>query len=93
MLSKKIKRRNHRKHVRAEKQKLRAQSKKHKPRKWVYMTITGLEYTKILQLRAYAKTNHISVSTAVSRLITRYLKEQENGVQKEHNTDLEESRV
>lgn len=71
----KQKNRAHRKFVRAQKQLLRRRRSKSKPRKWVYIKLT-LDLDVIEKLKEYARTNGISVNTAISRCLKAKMKEE-----------------
>lgn len=65
------------KRVRKEKARLRKRGKKKKSR-FVWMTITGLEFETISKLRLMAKENHTSVSKLLPKLLSKYIKEVNN---------------
>jgi hypothetical protein len=71
-------RRKHRKLVRAEKQRLRRRTRKHRPRKWVYMTVTFSEYETLMALRKYAREHHISEARAIRQIIALYMAKEQN---------------
>ena len=71
-------RRRHRKLVRAEKQRLRRRAKKHRPRKWIYMTLTIEEYETLMALRAYARKHRISEGRAIREIIAWKMKQEQN---------------
>ena len=62
------------KRVRKEKARLRKRGKKKKSR-FVWMTISGLEFETVSKLRLMAKEHHTSVSKLTSKLLSRYIKE------------------
>lgn len=90
----KTQRRAQRKRVRAEKQRLRRRSRKHTPRKWVYMTLTFMELETIEALRKYAREHKMSINKVISKALAIAMKrwEIENGVQREVQPSLDESK-
>lgn len=96
----KEKRRALRKRIRAEKQRLRRRAKKHRPRKWVYMTLEFMEMETIEALRKYAREHKMSVNKVITKALeaamsrealkTSIMKwEVENGVQHQTDTSVE----
>jgi hypothetical protein len=69
------KRHAHNKFVRKQKQLVRRRNHKHKPKKYVIMQLTGLEWETIQKLRDYAKRHHTSVNKAISKILSKFMKE------------------
>ena len=77
-----LKRRKHRKFVRKQKQLLRRRHKKHRPRKWFLVQLTGLEFSVVEHLRDVARRRKCSVETVIRDTLKRYMDmEMKNGTQ------------
>ena len=75
-----IKERALRKRVRREKARLRRRTHKHKRTQYIIIHINGLELEKINKLRELAKQRHCSINTLITRLLTKAMREQDNGI-------------